>query len=411
MPLFGTAARCALGVDWLRTTARGPSARASYTLGRSIFLIRPCPCACLWVRLRAYTLSDHDRTKLGCPVAGACGGCPHAERSYSEQLFFKRDHVLDLLVQADIEHPKAITHPAPATRGYRRRMRMAVDTGGQARFFNEQKALDCAVLEPALRALCQRMVGLGRAYPTALAGYQYLELRSPDLDGRPALFLTESARPPSAVPADLLRQYIHHELLVGSTTDGAAWQRIELLHNVYGYGPCDAFLQVNATVNAQLLHAILAWVDDLGVESFFDLCCGMGNYTLPLLSRGLAGAAVELQASSVSALSQAAHEQGWQPDLAAMGMSHWLELQQQRQAAPPLLIANPPRAGLGKAAQQVARLGCQHVFLVSCNPPTLIKDLKVFISTGFAIEGLQFFDMFPWTRHIETLLWLRRPVS
>ena len=74
----------------------------------------------------------------------------------------------------------------------------------------------------------------------------------------------------------------------------------------------------------------------------------------------------------------------------------------------PLVVANPPRAGLGRAAHLLASLDIEQMLLVSCNPTTLCRDLVILRAAGFAVRALDLFDMFPWTRHVETLVWLSR---
>jgi len=40
---------------------------------------------------------------------------------------------------------------------------------------------------------------------------------------------------------------------------------------------------------------------------------------------------------------------------------------------------------------------------LSCDPPTLARDLRAMREAGYRVTRLQGFDMFPQTMHIETL--------
>jgi 23S rRNA (uracil1939-C5)-methyltransferase len=45
---------------------------------------------------------------------------------------------------------------------------------------------------------------------------------------------------------------------------------------------------------------------------------------------------------------------------------------------------------------------------VSCEPPTLARDLPAILAEGFVIESARLYDMFPLTHRLEALVALRR---
>ena len=49
------------------------------------------------------------------------------------------------------------------------------------------------------------------------------------------------------------------------------------------------------------------------------------------------------------------------------------------------------------------------VVYVSCDPPTLGRDLKVFAAEGYVPDAIAAFDLFPDTFHLETVVHLARP--
>ena len=56
----------------------------------------------------------------------------------------------------------------------------------------------------------------------------------------------------------------------------------------------------------------------------------------------------------------------------------------------------------------IARLGPERITYVSCDPPTLARDLGAFQQAGYEIHQTHLFDLFPQTFHIETVVRLRR---
>ena len=57
--------------------------------------------------------------------------------------------------------------------------------------------------------------------------------------------------------------------------------------------------------------------------------------------------------------------------------------------------------------QAVVQSGADKVFYISCNPATLARDLKTLYEV-YNIDRVTPFDMFPQTRHVETLAVLER---
>ena len=48
------------------------------------------------------------------------------------------------------------------------------------------------------------------------------------------------------------------------------------------------------------------------------------------------------------------------------------------------------------------------IIYVSCNPATLARDLGHIVPSGYTIQSISPFDMFPHTSHLETLVVLTR---
>lgn len=77
------------------------------------------------------------------------------------------------------------------------------------------------------------------------------------------------------------------------------------------------------------------------------------------------------------------------------------------------IVVNPPRSGIGeKAAQALVTIGAPKLTYMSCNPQTLITDLKTLLPV-YRAESVTLFDMFPQTHHWETLVLLdkRQPAN
>jgi len=74
-----------------------------------------------------------------------------------------------------------------------------------------------------------------------------------------------------------------------------------------------------------------------------------------------------------------------------------------RSIAPTTMIVDPPATGLTEAVRNaITDLAPETLIYVSCNPPTLARDLKE-LQQRFAIDSITPLDMFPQTAEIEVL--------
>jgi tRNA/tmRNA/rRNA uracil-C5-methylase (TrmA/RlmC/RlmD family) len=80
----------------------------------------------------------------------------------------------------------------------------------------------------------------------------------------------------------------------------------------------------------------------------------------------------------------------------------------QIQADTAVVIVDPPATGLGPDVREgLRRHPPATLFYVSCNPPTLARDLAE-LGPAFRLESVTPFDMFPQTAEIEVLVHLTK---
>jgi tRNA/tmRNA/rRNA uracil-C5-methylase (TrmA/RlmC/RlmD family) len=73
-----------------------------------------------------------------------------------------------------------------------------------------------------------------------------------------------------------------------------------------------------------------------------------------------------------------------------------------------LVLLNPPRTGLHPSLTLLLKGGTvERMIYVSCDPATLARDLER-LGTGFRLERVVAFDLFPQTAHVETVVTLTR---
>ena len=145
-------------------------------------------------------------------------------------------------------------------------------------------------------------------------------------------------------------------------------------------------------------------------KSAWDLYAGVGLFSLPLTNTFDEVSAVESSAASSADLAFNAERAGRTITAYHSGVEQFLAAKETGDA-PDFVLADPPRAGLGKAVvDHLGRLKPARITIVSCDPATLARDLAGLLAHGYAIERLTLADLFPQTAHLETVVHLRRQV-
>ena len=176
-----------------------------------------------------------------------------------------------------------------------------------------------------------------------------------------------------------------------------------------------SFFQVNRFLVEDLLNTVLAGAKG---HSAFDLYAGVGFFTLPMSKTFSRVVSVDANLSATRNLRENA-------DTADRSIvSQHVQVEEFLKTAtetPDFVVLDPPRAGLGQeSAAKLAELGPKEIAYLSCDPSTLSRDLAVLLQTArkpaelaaakykYEIQSVDFFDLFPQTYHIETLVRLRR---
>ena len=138
-----------------------------------------------------------------------------------------------------------------------------------------------------------------------------------------------------------------------------------------------------------------------------DLFAGVGLFSVPLAKHFQRVVAVESNPAAARDLESNASGKG-PIEVRAADVERFLEKYKEK---PDLILLDPPRAGLEPdAIRHLARIAPEHITYVSCEPPTLARDLAALNSAGYEISQVRLFDLFPQTFHIEALVRLiRRP--
>lgn len=176
----------------------------------------------------------------------------------------------------------------------------------------------------------------------------------------------------------------------------------------------DSFYQVNDEGAAIMQNEVLSMLENLTDEpsSFLDLYCGAGFFSLAAAKAGIdkiIGADIDTNAAAAAAANL--RHAGYEDRVRFHGFAANLIVARliKKGGENPILLVDPPRHGLDQdTAHRICTSHIRELIYVSCGPDTLVRDLKLFGSAGFAVESNVMINMFPRTAHIESITRLRR---
>ena len=169
-----------------------------------------------------------------------------------------------------------------------------------------------------------------------------------------------------------------------------------------------SFYQVNAEQTEKLYALALDCAALNANETVLDLYCGIGTITLScaLWAGRVIGAEI-VERAVADAKENASRNGLTNAEFVCADASELARRVAADGLRPDVITVDPPRKGLtpdGIAA--IAEMSPSRVVYVSCDPGTLGRDVKRFAGYGYAVRRASPVDMFPGTRHVETVVLL-----
>lgn len=161
-----------------------------------------------------------------------------------------------------------------------------------------------------------------------------------------------------------------------------------------------SFFQANRYLLPSLVSAVCNYVK---VGPVLDLYSGVGLFAVALASLGVNEiTAVERDIIARKDLTRNAKSAASQIQVVGTSVERFLA--GSSQCIPGTVIVDPPRAGLSKTVLELlVRRRVASIVYVSCDVATFARDVGRFQQAGYVIQGIQAFDMFPNSAHIELL--------
>ena len=168
-----------------------------------------------------------------------------------------------------------------------------------------------------------------------------------------------------------------------------------------------AFFQINSAQTVKLYRLALEMASPGPGDTVLDAYCGTG--TIGMFMSGSAGhvIGVELNKNAVKdAVDNARRNDIGNIEFVCADATKYMQ-GLDGDTSIDILIMDPPRSGsTNEFISAAAQLKIPRIVYVSCEPETLARDLKAFVSKGYRIERIAPVDMFPQTAKCETCVLL-----
>jgi 23S rRNA (uracil1939-C5)-methyltransferase len=369
------------------------------------------------------------RVEPRCMHFGVCGGCSMQHMDPRAQVAAKQRVLEDSLWHIGKLRPERML-PAiyGVSWGYRHRARMSArmvpKKGGVLVGFRERRSSyvadmrSCEVLPESVAALILPL----RELIGSLTIFDRLPQIEVAVGERVTVLVLRVLEAVGEDDAALLRRFAErHGVQLwlqpkGPDTAHAFWplEAPALDYSLPEFGvklqfePTD-FTQVNHAVNRMLVRRAIGLLDPQPGEYIGDMFCGLGNFTLPIASRGARVLGMEGSVQLVGRAERNATMNGL-ATLAIFKASNLFEAH--TCAALPhfdKLLIDPPREGAVELVKSLGEGGPSRIVYVSCDPATLARDAGILVQiNGYRLAAAGVINMFAHTSHVESLALFER---
>ena len=393
---------------------------------------------CAFARCEALLEASPARVDPECPHYGKCGGCDTRHMSYGEELHFKLQKVNDALTRIGKQRVTASEIVgSEQTAEYRNKGILAVGAmEGKAvsGFYRERShqiipvekcALQDELTHRAARAVTDfmnenaipaydeesgdgvvRHIYCRRAYHGADRLLCIVARRGFGAKTNALVEAIRRACPELTGIVLNINKSSGNTVLAGEfyTLWGKGEIRDTLCGLTYDIAP-QAFFQVNPPQAERLYRKALEYAALTKDMLAFDLYCGAGTISLCLAREAGKVIGAEIVPEAIeNAKANAALNGIENVEFLCGDAGEAAQALSGRGLTPDVIVVDPPRKGMQEdAVRAVASMAPQRIVYVSCEPSTLARDILRFESLGYTLREATAFDLFPRTKHVETV--------
>ncbi len=408
--------------------------KKKYAYGKIIDIITPSP----------------NRAKPICPIYGKCGGCQLQHLSYSEQLAFKKQKVMDALqrigrLESEFTVSETIGMKQPQRYRNKAQFPVGIDkrTGGISIGFYQPKSHDivdienCYIQDPINDEIVKKIktwMTNNNIKPydeksgNGFIRHIYTRIGVKSSEIMVVLVTNNENFPKKQEFVDTIRAIdsniksiiqninIRKTNVILGNINKVLWGKESIVDYIgdikFKISPM-SFYQVNPVQTEVLYKKALQYAELNGSETIFDLYCGIGTISLFFAQKAKKVIGVEIVKEAIDDAKENAKINDINNLEFFTGAAEDIvpKLYKEGYKAD-MVIVDPPRKGCDEnLLNTIINMEVDRIVYVSCNPSTLARDLKILEDAGYSVKTVQPVDMFPDTVHVECIALLQREIS
>ena len=384
-----------------------------------------------------------DATPM-CSHFGACGGCAYQNMSYDNQLKFKEKQVKELIDSVTSDYKYHGINPSPSTTQYRNKMEfsfgdeykegpLALGLHKVNSMYDIVSIKDCKLVSEDFNKIieCALQYGTDHNYSfyrkmQHIGFLRHLLVRRSISDNSLLVAMVTTTQGELDTD-DLVKRLLDLDLdgnitgILHIENDSKAdVVQSDETHVLYGQDyfyesilglkfkiTPFSFFQTN-TKGAEVLYNVARkYVGDTKDKVVFDLYSGTGTIAQMLAAVASKVVGVEIVEEAVEAAKENAKLNGL--DNCEFIAGDVLTVIDDLEYKPDIIVVDPPRSGVNpKAIKKLVSYGIEQIVYISCNPVSLAENIVDFAEYGYKVSDVELVDMFPGTRHVETVCVLRK---
>ncbi|NLY73044.1 MAG: 23S rRNA (uracil(1939)-C(5))-methyltransferase RlmD [Tissierellia bacterium] len=366
-----------------------------------------------------------------------CGGC-HFRLAFPKGQINKKEEYLNRLFEGREVAPLiAMDNPYnyrnKVLRTYRSVGKNKIISGIYEKGSHWVVPIDSCLIEDALAQEVQRTVfSLVKKYRLSIFDedkgqglLRHVLVRTSSQDQASVTFIINGRSLPSQ--DKFLRELIHRQPQVGAVYLNPHGRKTSVviegdLIQVYGKGPIrdkllgldillsgDSFYQINHNQAEKLYSKVMELLDIKKGETVLDAYCGIGIMALLAAKEGASALGVENNLSALADALEMKKINGISSvNFIGEDATKYLKETEKSKKKIDKIILDPPRTGTTEDfIEACLKIAPESIVYVSCNPQRLKEELPLF-EKSYKVETIYPVDLFPFTRHVESVVLLTK---
>ncbi len=385
-------------------------------------------------------------TELGCPHKTICGGCTYQSLTYKKELEYKEEQIIELFEKEGLDIKLLGIEPSPRIEAYRNKMEytfgdeekdgpLALGLHRKGRFYEVVNVPECNIVDGDFTSIREKILDyfIEENIPyyrkkNHLGYLRHLVIRKALSTGEILVNLVTSSQNELDKVGfiDLLQSIPLKGEIVGilHTTNDSLSDTVqadslkllsgrdyiveEILGLKFNISPF-SFFQTNTFAAEKLYSIVREFAGDIDDKIVFDLYSGTGTIAQIMAPLAKKVIGIEIVEEAVGKAKENAELN--KLDNVEFIAGDVLKAVDELNEKPDLIVIDPPRDGIHpKAINKIIDFNPDTFVYVSCNPVTLVRDLKIFIERGYKVDKAKLIDQFPRTPHVECIALIQRQI-